>query len=266
MGSMSMQPSQPGGPPDAPAAIMRSVLIMLALCSACSSSPPPLARHPQSSDEHLAAADQHSARAQAQRRGAPGADRDPTHPSRYQCGDVALSDQATSGSERLVQAVPCWDTSEDRGAGAAAREQRLADDERHAAAELIEAERTACRGLRARDLETSPFAHRKQIAEVIPHRQAGTLRGVRIIYKPVLGLTAAWMQQALACHRARFERLGEPATYMPEDPSLVATAKATVVQRGDHVEILVETTDEVSSNVALGRAQDLLGPRTAVTN
>lgn len=216
----------------------------------------------------MASAKEHAARADARRRTAAAAERDPTHPGGYQCGDVALSDQTTSGGERLVQAVPCWDTTErsvaqHRWGAQAGQDERLADAERRAAASLLEAERSACRGLRARDLESSPFAHRREIAEVVPHREAGVLRGVRIVWKPVLGLTAGWMQQAIACHRARFERLGEPATYLPEDPTLVANATATVEQRGGHIEVLIETRDDTSSHVALGRAMDLVGPRTA---
>jgi hypothetical protein len=162
--------------------------------------------------------------------------------------------------------VPCWDATEEiagQSQRSAAHEDRLADADRRAAASLIEAERTACRGLRARDLERSPFSHRREIAEVVPHRGAGVLRGVRIVWKPVLGLTASWMRQAIACHRARFERLGEPATYLPEDPTLIANATATVEQRGSHLEVLIETSDDVSSHVALGRARDLVGPRAA---
>jgi hypothetical protein len=243
-------------------ALVPSVIV----ASACGGSREPLVRRPQSYEDHLASAKEHAARADARRRTAPADERDPTHPSGYQCGDVALSDQTTSGGERLVQAVPCWDTTEKSVAQhrwGAADEDRLADAERREAASLLEAERTACRGLRRRDLEHSPFAHRREIAEVVPHRAAGVLRGVRIVWKPVLGLTAGWMQQAIACHRARFERLGEPATYLPEDPTLVANATVTVEQRGDHIEVLIETRDATSSHVALGRAMDLVGPRTA---
>jgi hypothetical protein len=250
---------------------MRSILVTLALtaicmASACGGSHEPLVRRPQSYEDHLASAEDHAARAEAKRRTAPAAERDPTHPVGYQCGDVALSDQTTSGGERLVQAVPCWDTTEKSVAQyrwGAAHEDRLADADRRAAASLLEAERTACRGLRERDLERSPFAHRREIADVVPHRRAGVLRGVRIVWKPVLGLTVGWMRQAIACHRARFERLGEPATYLPEDPTLVAHATTTVEQHGGHLEVLIETSDDISSHVMLGRARDLIGPRTA---
>jgi hypothetical protein len=103
-----------------------------------------------------------------------------------------------------------------------------------------------------------------EIAEVIPHRERGEVRGVRIVFKPVLGLSPAWMEQAIACHRARFERLGEPADYLADDPTLVPGAEATVSLHAGHLEVLVETRDDVAAHVALGRAQDLVRARTAV--
>jgi hypothetical protein len=128
---------------------------------------------------------------------------------------------------------------------------------------MVEAELDACRGIAKRDLERSPFSHRREIAEVIPHREGTTVRGVRLVFKPVPGLTATWMTQAIACQRARFERMGEPAGYLPEDPSLVAKATTKVELRDGHIEVSIESRDDVNATVALARAQDLLRPRTA---
>jgi hypothetical protein len=185
----------------------------------------------------------------------------------YTCGDTVMSDQLTSGGQRIVQSIPCWDTGEERIAHAEyiaqLRDENAAESDQKADASRVEAERAACRGLSPRELEHTPFSHHREIAEVIPHRDAGTLRGVRIIWKPVPGLTAAWMRQAIACHRARFERLGESAIYFPDDPTLVAHANVTVEQHKNHLEVLIETTDETTSQVALERAMELVRPRTA---
>jgi hypothetical protein len=211
-------------------------------------------------------ADAHSRRAEQHRQAASNADAIPTT-ERYHCGDVALSDQSTSGGERLVPSVPCWDVAEEAAAHQrylAAREQRRADAERRAATQLVEDELAACRGLPAHELEHSPFAHRKSIASVIPHRESGKLRGVRIMFKPVPGLTAAWMRQAIACHQARFERLGEPTPHLSDNPALVADATATVEMRNGRLEVTIASTDEVSARVALERARDLVRERTAV--
>jgi hypothetical protein len=236
------------------------------VATACAGSYEPLAEHPKGYAEQMTAADEHSEKAAAHRRAAAIPDQDPTSPSGYQCGDVAMSDQTTSGGERLVQSVPCWNVDEEiaeHHRWQADREQLLADHERRAATQMVEDEIAACRGLSARELEHSPFAHRREIAQVIPRREAGVLRGVRIVWKPVLGLSADWMRQAIACHRARFERLGEPSIYLPDDPTLVAHATVTVHEWRGHLEVLVESDDEISSRVALERARDLVRERTA---
>jgi hypothetical protein len=215
----------------------------------------------------MEAADAHSERAERYRQDTPLPDTVSANPQGYQCGDTVMSDQLTSGGQRVVQSVPCWDAGEEQTEHTrflAAREQRLADGERRTATRLVEAEQSACRGLSERELEHSPFAHRREISAVIPHHVTGTLRGVRIVWKPVPGLTADWMRRALDCHRARFERLGEPAIYFPDDPTLVAHATATVEQHGSHIEVVIDAADDLAGQIALDRALDLVRPRTAI--
>jgi hypothetical protein len=242
------------------------------LAAACSRPKEPLVRHPRGYAAQMESADQHAERAERYRQAARLPDTAKTGADRYNCGDRALSDQATSGGERLLPTVPCWDVAEENAEHQrflAAREQEIARTERRTATGMVEAEIAACRGMSERELEHSPFAHRKEIAAVIPqgpqgpHRETGALRGVRIVFKPVPGLTAAWMRQAIACHRTRFERLGEPTTYLPEDPTLVAGSNATVDVRNGHLEVVVEAADAGSARIALERAQNLFRPRTA---
>lgn len=217
---------------------------------------------------HMEAADRYDQLADAQRRAASPPDT-LSNPDNYQCGDVDLDEQVTSGGKPLIKlgarSVPCWNPVEERAQRqrlAAERLHRRAQAERHAAASLIEAEVEACHGISPEEVEHSPFAHRREIAEIIPHRERGQIRGVRIVFKPVIGLSPAWMEQAIACHRARFERLGEPPSYLADDPTLVAGAVTTVSLHRGHLEVLVETRDDVAAHVALGRAQDLVRPRT----
>jgi hypothetical protein len=223
-------------------------------------------RHPKGYAAQMKSADAHAERADRYREAATLPDTVKTGADRYNCGDRALSDQATSGGERLLPTVPCWDVAEENTEHQrflATREERIARTERREATSMVEAEIAACRGMSARELEHSPFTHRKEIAAVIPHRDSGAVRGVRIVFKPVPGLTATWMRQAIACHRARFERLGEPATYLPDDPTLVASANATVDVRNGHLEVLIEAEDAAGAQLALERAQELFRPRTA---
>jgi len=246
---------------------MRSMLLVSILAAACSRPHDPLVRHPKGYAAQMESADAHAERAERHRQAARLPDTVTSGAERYSCGnDYGLSDQVTSGGERLLPTVPCWDVAEENAEHQrflAAREERIARTERREATAKVETEIAACRGLSPRELEHSPLSHKKEIAAVIPHRDAGTIRGVRIVFKPVPGLTAAWMRQAIACHRARFERLGEPSTYFSEDPTLVAKADATVDMRNGHLEVLIVADDPTSARVALDRAEELYRPRTA---
>ena len=242
-----------------------SQLAFLIAAMGCGSSPPSLAPHPQGYAGRMEAADEHSERAEQHRQAARPPDS--ARIENYQCGDPDdRSDQLTSGGQRLMPMVPCWDPVEEhaqRERAAARREDYLAHKERRSAAALVETKLDACRGLSPAELGHSPFAHRSAIAAVVPHEVAGVVRGVRIVFKPVPRLSQGWLEQAIACHRAEFERLGEAPTYLSDDPTLVRGATATVSSRGGHLEVVVETRDDVAANVALGRARDLVGPRTA---
>jgi hypothetical protein len=251
--------------------IMRTACLLgLAIAVGCGGSPPLPRTELHGYGAHMEAAERDDRLADAHRRAAGPPDTQ-INPDNYRCGDVDLDEQLTSGGKPLMKfgahSVPCWNPAEEyaqRQRLAAERLHRRAQDQRRAATNLIEAEIEACRGISPAEIEHSPFAHRREIAEVIPHRERGEIRGVRIVFKPVVGLSPAWMEQAIACHRARFRRLGEPPTYLSDDPTLVSGAVATVSLHRDHLEVLVETRNDVAAHVALGRAQDLVRPRTAV--
>jgi hypothetical protein len=243
-----------------------SKLALVIAAVGCGGSSPSLAPHPEGYAGHMQAADAHDQRAE-QHRQAAGAPDAQARIENYQCGDrFAMSDQLTSGGQRIMPMVPCWDPVEEhaqRERAAARREELRAQQERRVATEMIETKLAACAGISDAELGHSPFAHRRAIAAVLPHSVGGAIRGVRIVFKPVLGLSAEWLEQAIACHRAEFERLGEPPTYLSDDPTLVHGATATVSSHRGHLEVVVETRDDVAANVALGRARDLVAPRTA---
>jgi hypothetical protein len=185
------------------------------------------------------------------------------NPATYSCGDEVLNEQMTSGTEQLTSWMPCWDLTEEteiRHRAAARRERALAQRSRDNVAALLRAEEAYCRGIHPRELGHSPFAHRKAIAEVIPHRQSGEIRGARIVFKPVPGLTAAYMVRAIECNQARRAVLG---IEVPDDPSLVPGAEVTVAERSGHLEVLVRLPSQVDGAIALARAQELRRAQTA---
>ena len=178
-----------------------------------------------------------------------------------------LNDQAVSGGERLTTMVPCWDMAEE--AEHARRDHESSESDELRAREpdrgaLAAASLVHCKGIPERELTHSPFAHKKAIAEVIPHRREGELHGVRIVFRDVPGLTADWMRQAIECHRARHESLGRPAGYMPEDPALVDGAEVRVTQSGNVIQVFILTPEPVAGRLAFERANELLRPKAAV--
>lgn len=265
-------PEAAPGAGHAQASGMRTVaqLALVIAAVGCGGSPPLPTTNLRGYGARMEAADRYDQLADVHRRAA-GPPDTLINPDDYRCGDVDLNEQVTSGGRPLIKlgahSVPCWNPTEEYAQHQrllAERLHRRAQDERHAAANLIEAEIEACRGISPAEIEHSPFAHRQEIAEVIPHRERGEIRGVRIVFKSVVGLSPAWMEQAIACHRARFERLGEPPSYLADDPTLIPGALTTVSLHRGHLEVLVETRDDVAAHVALARAQDLVRAQTAV--
>lgn len=222
--------------------------------------PPGVAAALADADRHDRAAEEHALIARRQEAADPE--------QSYTCGDLVYADQITSGGERMSTSwgVPCWNPQQEAAIShrwQAVRERRIARRERAHAVALARAEHEACRGIPARERTHSPFAHTRSIAEVIPHREAGRLRGVRIVFKPVPGMTAAYLRRAIGCNVARYRVLGEPDGYLPDDPTLVRGAEVTVNQLATHVEVVVRTPDEVAAAVALSRARELGPARTA---
>jgi hypothetical protein len=187
------------------------------------------------------------------------------NPSTYRCGDTTLNDQLTSGTERITSWVPCWDQDDEIALTQRKNVMRIAEPapEREQAVALARAELTSCRGIPKGELDHSPFAHRRAIAQVIPHRRGGQIHGARIVLKPVPGLTAEYMRRAIACHQARFAVLGKPASYLPDDPTLVEGAEVDVSELRGHLEVFVRSDSDVAGTVAYARAQDLVRTRTA---
>lgn len=219
----------------------------------------PTPARPMSRSEHLAEAIRHEQEADKHTRAAEsiaGA------PESYSCGDRVLSDQTTSGTERVTSWVPCW--SVDREASAAheqmAEKQRAeAREHRAIARTLVDVERTFCAGMTPDELTHTPFFHRSDVAAAEPYREGDQLVGARITFKPVRGLTGDWMRQALLCHRARMATIGYPTTYMAYDPSLLQHTHIAVDDHTGAVVVTIRADDDADAAVAWARAAALVG-------
>ena len=213
----------------------------------------------------MQSADRHDKRAAEHDRAAAAVEGAPV-PERFDCGDPNLNDQLTSGGLRVTTWQPCFDLSDEaaeRHREVAMHERKLAQKDREAAARLAETERTACEGVPSRELGHSAFAHGKSIDHVEPMYEGSQLAGVRIVFKPVRGLTAAWVRGDIDCQRARWAVSGKDPTWMPSDPSLVDGVSIEVSDREGHVEVVVTTARPEQAAIALARARGELGNNTA---
>jgi hypothetical protein len=221
---------------------------------------------PKSWVEHQQAADAHDQRAAEHDRAASAHAKHDV--ARYQCGDLVAADQATSGGEPLAPSIPCWDPEEEtyeRHRTEAQHERVLAHQERVAAATLVREEEAACKTISQDEQQHSAFAHHKEIAEIVPHYVDSKLRGARIVFKPVLGLTAEWLKEDIACHTAHFHTTGEDPNYMPDDPTLVPGAVVSVQPTSRTIEVVVEGDTDEAGQESLGRAQALQMRPSATT-
>jgi hypothetical protein len=244
---------------------MMTLLSRLAFPSAClalaaCAAPAQTARPPLSASEHLAEADRHEADARALQANAAAIERAGT-PTRVTCGDTALDTLSTSGTERLPLSPPCW-----AGEVATVRRDRahaaelLADARRHRiqAREMVRTQVKWCSGLPLAELEHSPFDHREDLAAVQAELEGDRLRGARIRFKPVAGLTAEWMRQTLACHQAMARSMGFEPTHLSSCPSVVLGAHAEVSETPRGVEVVIRAVDADAALVIYARAEALL--------
>lgn len=212
--------------------------------------------HRQAARAHDRAAEQHEAAALSREQQDPNAD--------TRCFDQPLEGVAESGGERYELLRPCWTaltSPSARERREAMRHREIAAAHRARARALQEAERDHCAGLGADERSHSPFYHRSDILRVEPYREGGALRGARVLFRRVPGLTVAWMRKALACHMARAAALGYPTDFMPYCPAVLPSVAVEVVDTGDAIAVVVRSERDDIAAAVLGRAQDLVRDR-----
>jgi hypothetical protein len=198
------------------------------------------------------------------------ADRASLSDQQSDCGDPVLQDQVTTGGQRVATWQPCFDASDERAA-----EERIVirtdlatggDDSVAAPNErLAEVERVACIGVPVKERQHSPFSHRRSIDKVEPMRENGQLVGVRVVFKPVRGLTADWMRRDIDCHRARLAAADGDLVVMgmDDDPTLLEQADIQVEERNGRVEVRITTLTPDQAEIALARARGEHGMQRA---
>jgi hypothetical protein len=186
----------------------------------------------------------------------------------FVCPDLDLNDQLTTGGRRVTNFQPCYTVGPPPATDR--REQIVSSYEEQSRHREYEVDRTlaldeqaACSGVPLIEGERSPLVDRRSIDKVEPVQEDGQLVGVRVVFKPVRGLTAEALRRDIACQRARWESLGETATWRPDDPTLVSGVHWTVLDRAGHVELFVTAPTPEQASVALSRARNTHAEQTA---
>ena len=241
----------------------RIFLFALAACAGTTEPRPSAPLPPQQPDQRsytdrITDARHHDQRADQSDRVAQSAEQMPVT-ERFSCGDTVLNDQLTTGGVgRVTSWTPCFDVAEEQAEHerfVAQNERLAADHDRRAAQQLVDAQVTACRDVPEREREHSVFAHRKAIARIEAVKQGDTLQGVRVVFKPVRGLTADFVRKDIACTRARWATFGHDAQMAPYDPTLIDGADVQVIDRGTHAEVVVTAGSADAADIALARAR-----------
>lgn len=185
----------------------------------------------------------------------------------YVCGNKVLGDQLSAGTEPLLGTVPCWRNEAMVTDAHRAEAERLRAEvavHKEMAGSLVHAEELACEGLSADELGHTPFAHRDDVVSADELREDGELRGARIVFAQVGGLSANWMRQAVACHHARAAALGYNPRFMSYDPTVLQYASTMVNALDDGgLEIKVTSTDPEVAALIYARALALVPTRQA---
>jgi hypothetical protein len=238
-------------------------IAVTAATGACGSGPPQtMPRRHLSATAHHTEAERHDREAsagertaQVRRRGEASGGGD-----EYGCYDREVPDPDLGG-ERVQVLRPCW-TEQTRQASPdrtdAAEHRRLARKHREQADALTRAERRACRGLRAAEIERGPFSAREEVARVEPLESDGRTIGARVLFRRARGLDPERMRRAVACHQARAAALGYPPRVMSESPLMVAPTVAVVDARGDLIAVTITARRDEDAAAVLGRARALL--------
>lgn len=166
----------------------------------------------------------------------------------------------------------------DRHRKQAEQHKRLAEGHRAASKALVEAEQRFCSGIPEADRDMSPFAHGEDVIAVqglkkldatYPHeggvteiqiQQAGkmspgSLRGARVTFQAVPGMSGEWLQRVVDCHLARNAVIG--GADMPFCPLAVLHATATVTSTGNGFAVDIMSDDADSVREIIRRASAL---------
>lgn len=163
----------------------------------------------------------------------------------------------STGGERVDVMKPCWTNQGNNDAyrEAAAHHRKQAQKHRENAASLREAERLACAGLGEDERSQSLFFHAEDIAKVERYNEDKTLRGAKVTFRKVPGLTKEWANKSIVCHQARAAALGYDERFMSYCPLVVEGALVTVRETPSTIVVTLRSRDPIAAATIYGRSE-----------
>jgi hypothetical protein len=219
---------------------------------------------PRSWAEHIESAQQHEQKAAEQEElSREYESKFFSEPHSWVCCDTVIQDQVTTGGQPVTYSQPWYNVHVEpwwRHHRIAVAERAAARAERQAAGDLQRRTLAACAGIPESERDQSLWSRPDAVAEVIPHRVSGRLRGVTMILRPNALLTADRVRRDLECRQALWAMHGERPDEAGADPTLVFGADIDVHQSGPQVVVIVTTPNDEAAQVALARARTTAAP------
>lgn len=175
-----------------------------------------------------------------------------------------IDDVSTTGGERLVVRRPCWTGRVNPSEQHRRESERLRQEAarmRAQASALVRAEQRACSGLDQDEIDQSPFFQREDILAVEPHVVNGEMRGARVWFRKVPGLTVEWMRKDIACQQARAAVMGESEEFQSYCPLVLGDVTATVEDTTRGILVILRSEREDIASAVLARAQNACSPQ-----
>jgi hypothetical protein len=186
-----------------------------------------------------------------------------------QCGPRA--DQIPGSWSPSGSGGACWTSlanPTDQHKADAQRHRDLAAQHRAASQALRDAEARACSGLSEADRDTSPFAHRDDIASVeilkresapyLGTRSPGLTAGASVTFRATPGMSAEWLQRLVDCHMARAAAAGFEMPEMSYCPLMLKNVRATVTPARGGFAVEIRSDDAETAKEIIKRSEALV--------
>ena len=223
------------------------------LLAGCGSSVPASHEHPEplSASEHEQHAQAHEAQAESSTERV-----DPEAVGANQVECVDTGGPMHSGGERIPVMKPCWTGAEQNASylRAASAHREAAADHREWAQKLVDAELEFCQELGEIERSTSPFVRGPDILSVEAYNEGKTLRGARVTFRKVSGLSKDFLIKSIKCHQARAATLGYSRDFMPHCPLALAHTGTSVTENANTVVVTLRSEDPIVATQLYGRA------------